>query len=377
MADPYISEVKYKGGASQDFIEVAVDAGTDVSGMSITIYNADGTVRTTNALGAIVNTMGGKDVYVINVATSATFNGLHKFGGVALDDGTTVFEFISFTDNAATITATEGAASGMTSTEVGIAGSGSSLETDDSGATYFIQGAPNSGTIPACFVNGTMILTPRGERAVEDLESGDLVMTKDNGPQKILWVGRRDVTPTEHSDFQPILIKANTFSKGVPIRDLLVSPFHRLVIDGTDCEVLFDGPELLVPATYLQNNHSIVTQKMTRPFPIITSFSTITRSFSQMVWPPKALTQGKRPLMAFQSNPKTRCLRFFQNSTKIISLSEKPRAQWRGFMKPRLLHDAYSKTPCARSIILQIRKQPFGWVSNNFASRKINRWYIG
>ncbi len=266
MADPYISEVKYKGGASQDFIEVAVDAGTDVSGMSITIYNAGGTVRTTNALGAVVNTIGGKDVYVIDLATSATFNGLHKFGGVALDDGTTVFQFISFNNNAATITATEGAASGMTSTEVGIAGAGSSLETDDNGATYFTQGSPNSGTIPACFVNGTMILTPRGERAVEDLESGDLVITKDNSPQKILWVGKQDISPTEHSDFQPILIKANTFSKGVPVRDLLVSPFHRLVIDGTDCEVLFDGPELLVPATYLQNSHSIVAQKMTQPF---------------------------------------------------------------------------------------------------------------
>lgn len=266
MADPYISEVKYNGGPSQDFIEVAVDAGADVSGMSITIYNADGTVRSTNALGTLVNTMGGKDIYVIDLATSATFDGLHKFGGVALDDGGTVFQFISFGDNAATITATEGAASGMTSTEVGIAGSGLSLETNDNGATYFTQGSPNSGTIPACFVNGTMILTPSGELAVEDLEIGDLVITKDNGPQKILWVGRRDVAAEEHADLQPILIKANTFSKGVPLRDLLVSPFHRLLIDGTNCEVLFGGPELLVPATYLQNNHAIVAQKMSRPF---------------------------------------------------------------------------------------------------------------
>jgi hypothetical protein len=266
MANPYISEIKYKGGAAKDFVEVAVDTGTNVSGMSITVYNADGTVRTTNALGAVVNTIAGKDIYVIDLATSATFNGLHKFGGVALDDGTTVFQFLSFTDNIGAITATGGAAAGMTSTEVGIAGAGSSLETNDNGATYFTQGAPNSGTIPACFVNGTMILTPQGERAVEDLKTGDLVITKDNGPQKILWAGKQDIVSAELSDFQPILIKANAFSKGTPIRDLLVSPYHRLVIEGTECEMLFGEPELLVPATYLQNNHTIVAYKMAQPF---------------------------------------------------------------------------------------------------------------
>ena len=44
-----------------------------------------------------------------------------------------------------------------------------------------------------CFTRGTMIATPEGERAIEDLEVGDLVLTKDNGAQPLRWVGSRTV----------------------------------------------------------------------------------------------------------------------------------------------------------------------------------------
>ena len=65
MSDPYISEVKYLGSANQDFIEVVVDAGTDVSGIVVTVYHADGTVRSTNELETLATTIAGKDVYLI------------------------------------------------------------------------------------------------------------------------------------------------------------------------------------------------------------------------------------------------------------------------------------------------------------------------
>ncbi len=56
MPDPYFSEIKYLGGRNLDFIEVAVDANTDVSDLVITIYLADGTTRTTNTLAGITPT---------------------------------------------------------------------------------------------------------------------------------------------------------------------------------------------------------------------------------------------------------------------------------------------------------------------------------
>ncbi|MFT4743447.1 MAG: hypothetical protein ACI91Z_001422 [Yoonia sp.] len=103
MPDPYVSEVKYQGGPSLDFVEIAVDAGTDVSSIFVTIYNPDGSVRSVNALGTSVGTQFGQDIYVIDTATSGTFNGLHKFGGVALEQDGTLVSFISF-DNGSPIT---------------------------------------------------------------------------------------------------------------------------------------------------------------------------------------------------------------------------------------------------------------------------------
>ena len=101
MEDPYISEVKYLGGASLDFIEIVVDGGTDVSDITVTVYNPNGTVRTVNALGTKIATIAGKDVYVLDTATSATFNGLHKNGGLSVDTDGTVHQFILFNDGPA------------------------------------------------------------------------------------------------------------------------------------------------------------------------------------------------------------------------------------------------------------------------------------
>ncbi len=117
----------------------------------VIIYNPDGTVRSTNTLGAVVNTIAGKDVYVIDTATSGTFDGLHKLGAVALVSNGAVLSFVSF-DDGSPVTAIEGPADGLTSTQIGQAGAGESLETTDGGATYVTQTSPNSGTVP-CFGN--------------------------------------------------------------------------------------------------------------------------------------------------------------------------------------------------------------------------------
>jgi hypothetical protein len=42
-----------------------------------------------------------------------------------------------------------------------------------------------------CFVAGTLIATPEGEKLVETLQPGDLVLTHDDGPQPIRWVGHQ------------------------------------------------------------------------------------------------------------------------------------------------------------------------------------------
>jgi hypothetical protein len=86
---------------------------------------------------------------------------------------------------------------------------------------------------PICFAAGTRIATVRGEVPVEALRPGDLVVTLDQGLQPVLWLGRRK-TVFGHSNHrhQPIRIAAGSMGQGLPVRDLRVSPQHRLLVAG-------------------------------------------------------------------------------------------------------------------------------------------------
>lgn len=82
-----------------------------------------------------------------------------------------------------------------------------------------------------CFVEGTLILTARGEVPVETLRSGDLVVTVDHGLQPVRWSCRtfHDWERTAH-DAKPIRIGRGALGMGLPRRDLLVSPLHRILV---------------------------------------------------------------------------------------------------------------------------------------------------
>src|SRR4029079_13440407 len=47
--------------------------------------------------------------------------------------------------------------------------------------------------IPACFLQGTMIACPGGQRAVESLAFGDFVLTEDGRSVPVKWLGRQTV----------------------------------------------------------------------------------------------------------------------------------------------------------------------------------------
>lgn len=103
-----------------------------------------------------------------------------------------------------------------------------------------------------CFVAGTLIRTPDGERPVETLAPGDLVMTQDDGAQPLRWIGQRRVEAK--GDFAPIRIAPNTFGTH---RELLLSPLHRVLIRDSLAELLFAEAEVLVAARDLVNDHSV------------------------------------------------------------------------------------------------------------------------
>ncbi len=103
-----------------------------------------------------------------------------------------------------------------------------------------------------CFVEGMLIDTPFGPRAVETLAEGDLVLTRDSGPQPVRWHGQRSLMAC--SSMAPIEFAAGLFGNERAFR---VSPQHRLLNAGYRAQLYFGRDEVLVPAKSLVNGKSV------------------------------------------------------------------------------------------------------------------------
>ena len=106
-----------------------------------------------------------------------------------------------------------------------------------------------------CFTAGTRIATPSGARLIETLQPGDLVLTRDNGPQPVRWIGQ--TTTPALGDMAPIRIAKGQFGTS---RDLLVSPQHRMLYKGAMAQCLFGETEVLVTARHMLNDQTIRRQ---------------------------------------------------------------------------------------------------------------------
>ncbi|UWQ61144.1 Hint domain-containing protein [Leisingera caerulea] len=105
-----------------------------------------------------------------------------------------------------------------------------------------------------CFTPGTLIATPLGERRVEDLKAGDRVITRDNGIQEIRWIAARTLEGRDlagASHLQPVLIRRGALGNGLPERDMMVSPNHRVLVANDKTALYFEDREVLVAAKHL------------------------------------------------------------------------------------------------------------------------------
>ena len=111
-----------------------------------------------------------------------------------------------------------------------------------------------------CFTPGTRISTPEGPRLIEELAEGDKVMTRDSGPQAVMWIGKRRMTGARMfvmPELRPIRFRPGALGIDRPDQELLVSPEHRMLVRGAVARDLFNTPEVLVPARELVNGSTV------------------------------------------------------------------------------------------------------------------------
>ena len=164
-----------------------------------------------------------------------------------------MFSFVSFDDTPDTVTALAGPAVGMTSTDIGMAGAGTSLVSVDGGATFTVNTDPTPGVIP-CLTAGTNILTAKGAVPIETVSNGDRIQTIDGIFKPLFKSIRRKVSARDmqrNPKLYPIRISADTLGYGLPERDLLVSRQHRMFVSSLIVKRMFGTSEVLIPAIKL------------------------------------------------------------------------------------------------------------------------------
>lgn len=137
--------------------------------------------------------------------------------------------------------------------------------------TYFDDQGQETGTVEffnienviPCFTPGTLIATATGERAVETLQAGDRIITRDNGIQKIRWIGKRKLQAAEMpKHMRPVRIRKGALGHGLPERDMTVSPNHRVLITDEKAALYFEESEVLVAAKHLTGRDGIDVQNV-------------------------------------------------------------------------------------------------------------------
>lgn len=154
------------------------------------------------------------------------------------------------------------------------------VEVDEEGGVVAIYGAPLAPMTPktdyvlvgydkesapirlaqlACvsFTAGTRITLATGEqKLIEEMQVGDRVLTRDDGPQPVRWIGHTVHRAT--GEFAPVVITAGTLNN---TNDLRVSPDHRLFIYQREDRLGVGRSELLIKARHLVNGTTVYAQE--------------------------------------------------------------------------------------------------------------------
>ncbi|KAJ55162.1 hypothetical protein ACMU_15510 [Actibacterium mucosum KCTC 23349] len=121
----------------------------------------------------------------------------------------------------------------------------------------------------AGFARGTLITTTDGPIAVEDLCPGMQIVTKDNGPMPLLWIGSMMVFPglpeLSEESVRLLRVTAESFGMGRPLPDLMLGPRARVLFQHDACRRMFGTPSAFAPAHGFADGESMITIQPVAP----------------------------------------------------------------------------------------------------------------
>lgn len=104
-----------------------------------------------------------------------------------------------------------------------------------------------------CFESKTLIQTSQGMKEINKIEQGDEVFTQ-SGLRTVSWIGGRTVSSSDMASnpkLKPVRITSGALGDGLPLRDLIVSRQHRVLINSIISERMFGKRDVLIPAIKL------------------------------------------------------------------------------------------------------------------------------
>ena len=229
---------------------VTVNDGTFTTDPSAITYNApvSGTGEIDISAGSSVafNASVSSDQSVVFEADTGTLalGSPSEFGATVF--GTQSGDLIDLTSLASETAESASLTAGNVLTVVSASGTLAQIQLDPhqsfSGQEFHVASDSASGTLLSlvddtspCYCPGTLICTLQGERAVETLRRGDVVLTADGVAETIRWIGRRSYAGRfiagKHL-MLPVTIQAGALGGGVPHTDLVVSPGHGMWVCG-------------------------------------------------------------------------------------------------------------------------------------------------
>ena len=112
-------------------------------------------------------------------------------------------------------------------------------------------------SVLACFVRGMRIETDRGLTPVEEIEEESLVKTLDYGLQPVRRVLSKRVEGC--GALAPVMFRAGVLGN---MRDLVVSPHHRVLVSGWQAELVAGCHQALAMAKDLVNGKTVLRLPM-------------------------------------------------------------------------------------------------------------------